>query len=151
MRHLAIFLCLALCGCLPPVEDVAPVAPVVDSTIDQPNPAIQERLKPVTVALSVNKQDAAELGQFYLAFSDMLKHDTTAIQSTSQIRLANSTGAKVMFGGRLKGKYPGVTQTIDSFLAESISPDDVPLNDELRSKAVDAFKALGWACMEASK
>lgn len=152
MRMLAISLCLLACGCIPPVEDVVKPAPVVDTHVEyQPNPAIQERLKPVTVALSVNKSDAEELGSFYLAMGDLIEADSAVLQSTGQIRTALASSGSVMFGSRLKGKYPGLSQTVDSFLMEMIDSSNVPLSAELRSKAADAMRSLGWACMEAAK
>jgi hypothetical protein len=36
-------------------------------------------------------------------------------------------------------------------IVSSIGDDNVPLNKDLRAKAVDGFRALAWACDQGAK
>ena len=51
----------------------------------------------------------------------------------------------------IKGKYPDLASTAENLVITAIGKDNVFLNKELRSGAVNGFKALAWACNEGSK
>ena len=51
----------------------------------------------------------------------------------------------------MKGKYPGLSEACDILLKKTVSENSVPLDNVLRSKAVQAFQALAWGCLEGAK
>ena len=72
------------------------------------------------------------------------------IRNTEEIRQANRL-AGAMLKLDIKGKYEDLPETAQALVLEAIGDDNVLLNKELRSKAVEGFKALAWACYEGSK
>lgn len=79
-----------------------------------------------------------------------LDGEDEVIKTTEDIRQANSL-AGAMLKLNLKGDYPGLADAAKSLIVSHIGDDSVLLDDNLRTKACDAFKALSWACSEGSK
>jgi len=98
------------------------------------------------------KQDGVKLAQLYndLATLISLNGEDIVIKNTDEIRQANSL-AGLMLKMDMKNKYSNLAKACNNLVVSVIGDDSVPLNDDLRSKSVEAFKALSWACYEGSK
>ena len=103
----------------------------------------------VVVDVSVN---AVRLRDLYLDLAQLitLDGDDLVIKNTEEIRQANSL-AGVMLRLDIKGKYTDLASTCNDLIVTAIGDDNINLSPELRTKAVEAFKALAWGCNEGSK
>lgn len=101
---------------------------------------------------SSKKQDSVRLSSLYqdIALLVSMDENEEVIKTTEEIRQANSL-AGLMLRLDIKGKYPGLSDAAESVIVSQIGDDVVPLDKSLREKAVNAFKALSWACYEGSK
>jgi hypothetical protein len=79
-----------------------------------------------------------------------IDEEDTVIKDTSSLRMANSLCGK-MLGIDVKDKYPNLAEAARELVVLAIGDDDVTLTPELRTNAVDAFRALSWAFYEGSK
>jgi hypothetical protein len=98
------------------------------------------------------KDDAQRLSDLYMDLSTLIELDgeDEVVKTTEEIRQANSlTG--VMLRLNLKGAYPGLSEASQGLVISQIGDDMVPLDAALRTKSVEAFRALAWACLEGSK
>lgn len=97
-------------------------------------------------------EDAKRLSSLYsdLALLVSLDGDNEVIKTTDEIRQANSLSGLILQLD-LKGKYKNLASSCNNVIVAAIGDDSLLLDPALRSKAVDGFKALAWACNEASK
>jgi hypothetical protein len=98
------------------------------------------------------KIDGTRLASLYMDLATLIELDNedTIISNTEEITEANKlTG--LMLKLNMKGKYPDLAESCDSVVKSVIGDDKINLDQVLRSKAVEAFRALAWACMEGSK
>lgn len=96
--------------------------------------------------------DAKRLSSLYsdLALLVSLDGENEVIKTTDDVRQANRLSG-VMLQLDLKGKYKDLASSCNNVLVAAIGDDSVLLDKTLRAKAVDGFKALAWACDEATK
>lgn len=101
---------------------------------------------------STKRQDCMKLSSLYCDMSILIELDKedTVIKDTGAIRQANILSGK-MLRLNIKDKYPGLADAAKTLIGDSIGYDDVALDDDLRSKAVDAFRALSWAFYEGGR
>ena len=101
---------------------------------------------------STAKRDCAKLSSLYCDMAILLELDgeDLVIGDTSSIKEANSLAGK-MLRLNIKDKYEGLAEAAKDVVSYSIGEDDVILDKELRTKAVQAFRALSWAFYEGSK
>lgn len=101
---------------------------------------------------STRKKDAKRLSELYADLAQLisLDDDDEAIKTTEEIRQANSLSG-IMLRLNIKGLYPQLGSASQKVLVSQIGDDIVPLDKDLRKKAVEAFKGLSWACNEGSK
>lgn len=101
---------------------------------------------------SSRKTDGVKLAELYndLATLISLNGEDTVIKNTEEIRQANSL-AGLMLKMDMKGKYSNLAKSCNDLIVSIIGDDSVPLTDALRTKSVDGFRALSWACNEGSK
>lgn len=101
---------------------------------------------------SSRKTDGVKLAELYndLATLISLSGEDTVIKNTEEIRQANSL-AGLMLKMDMKGKYSNLAKSCNDLVVSIIGDDSVPLTDTLRTKSVDGFRALSWACNEGSK
>lgn len=99
-----------------------------------------------------SKKDGQRLCDLYIDLATLIELDAEneTIKTTEEIRQAN-TLAGPMLRMNMQGKYPGLADAAQIVIASQIGDDAVALDSELRKKAVDAFKALAWACYEGTK
>tara|TARA_B100001778_G_C18588824_1_gene631194 strand:+ start:1781 stop:2287 length:507 start_codon:yes stop_codon:yes gene_type:complete len=101
---------------------------------------------------STRKSDSLKLSALYSDIATLVEIDGTdkIISDTASIREVNSLTGK-MLRLNIKDKYEGLAESAKDLLVSSIGEDDVVLDDETRTKAVDAFRALSWAFYQGSK
>jgi hypothetical protein len=131
------------------VENIVVVTPPSDEKV-------RELCEPIVEALSngssSRNKDGKRLSDLYFDLATLIELDgeNEVVKTTEEIRQANSLSG-LMLRLNIKGEYPGLTEAAYNFLVAQIGDDIVPLDSNLRSKAVDTFKALAWACNEGSK
>lgn len=98
------------------------------------------------------KADGKRLSELYSDLAVLIKLDgeNEVVKTTEEIRQANSL-AGVMLQMNIKDKYDGLSEATQAVVINEIGDDIVPLDEELRGKAVKGFMALSWACLEGSK
>jgi hypothetical protein len=101
---------------------------------------------------STKRSDFLKLSSLYSDMSILIELDNEdkVITDTATIREANSLSGK-MLRLNIKDKYPGLAEAAKGLVVSAIGEDDVILDDQLRSKSIDAFRALSWAFYEGSK
>lgn len=101
---------------------------------------------------SDRSKDGKRLSELYMDIATLieLNGDNEVIKTTEEIRQANTLSG-AMLRMNIKGKYPGLSDAAQTVIMSQIGDDSAPLDDELRSKATEAFRALAWACNEGSK
>jgi len=152
--------CLVLVGLIGPNLSINKPKPIVDNHIVIVTPPIDKDLRevcqPVIDALkggnSDRRVDGRRLSELYSDLATLIELDgeNEAVKTTEEIRQANSLSG-VMLRMDLKGKYPKLAEAAQSVLSKTIGDDIVPLDNTLRAKAVETFKALSWATNEGSK
>ena len=101
---------------------------------------------------NASKSDCVRLSGLYgdLATLISLDEKDEVLKTTEEVRQANRI-AGLMLRMNLNDKYPNLGSTMNSLVVKTMGDDNVPLNKELRAKAVSAFKALSWATLEGAK
>lgn len=101
---------------------------------------------------SDRKVDGKRLASLYSDIATLISLDgkDEIVKTTEDIRQANRLSG-LMLKLDIKGKYPDLPEANETLLKEAIGDDQVLLNQDLRAKAVNGFKALAWACNEGSK
>lgn len=129
---------------------------VVAIAIDKPSDSnLLKACDDVVKALSVDnsrKFDGQRLSSLYSDLAQLIQLDgqDMVIKNTEEIRQANSLSG-VLLKLDMKGKYPELAKATQNVVVTAIGDDVLELDETLRIKAVDAFKALAWACQEGSK
>lgn len=128
----------------------------ISIVIDEPSdPQLLDECGAVIQALKADsdrKIDGLRLASLYndMATLISLDKDDMVIKNTEEIRQANKlTGNMLKLD--IKGKYPQLSSAAEKLIIASIGDDSVLLDAKLRENAVNAFKALAWACYEGSK
>ena len=131
------------------VDEIVVVTPPAD-------PKLREACLPVIESLksggSTRKQDGKRLANLSLDLARLIELDgeDTVIKNTDEIRYAIGL-AGPMLRMDIKGKYPDLAKNSQGVIVSGIGDDNVPLDEELRKRAVASFQALGWAYNEGSK
>jgi len=107
---------------------------------------VTEKLVKVISSNEIDKQTRNRLRDLYIDLAKLIELDETnqIITSTEEIRQANSISG-IMLGLDIKGKYKDLAEASRQVILEAIGDDQIPLNKDLRPKAVKAFLALAWA------
>lgn len=98
------------------------------------------------------KTDGTKLSSLYSDLAKLIALDgeNETIKNTDEIRDANRL-AGLLYDLGLKDNYPGLANAANSVIVNHIGDDNVVLDQELRTKAVEAFNGLSWAFYEGSK
>jgi hypothetical protein len=126
---------------------------VIEAPLD---PNIRKEADELTLLLktfgSSVKDDSARLRDLYLDLAALveLDGDNQVVKNTEEIRQANSLSG-VMLRLDIKDKYPNLAKEAKDVIVAAIGDDQILLSAELRTKAVEGFKALAWACNEVNK
>lgn len=117
-------------------------------TPDRPSDALAEAVAPVATLLRGRTEDGSKLAAFYSAVADVIARDHgKLLQTTAELRELHRRAGLLMFQQTgIEGKYPGLAEAIDKVLADQIGLENVSLDDKRRTAAVDAFRAIAWAC-----
>lgn len=141
-----------------PVNDQVPVESVESYVTDAPaDEELLSKAQGVVDILkssddSTRKSDCLKLSSLYCDLATLIELDgeDRVIPDTSSIREANSLSGK-MLRLDIKNKYENLAKSLSDLVISQIGDDDVVLDTELRSKAVEAFRALSWAFYQGSK
>ena len=143
------------------------VKPNFDSVVPSPNPSsvasvekpsdsnlleLSNKVAQVLKDNNASKSDCVRLSGLYgdLATLISLDEKDEVLKTTEEVRQANRI-AGLMLKMNLNDKYPNLASTMNSLVVKTMGDDNVPLNKELRAKAVSSFKALSWATLEGAK
>ena len=101
---------------------------------------------------STRRSDALKLSSLYADIATLIELDgeDQIVKDTNAIRQVNSIAGN-MLRVDVKDKYTNLAEAAASLIVAAIGDDDVILNDELRSKSAEAFRALSWAFYQGSK
>lgn len=132
-----------------PVDNIVIVVPPEDDELKQKCQTVIDALKSGD---DNRKQDGKRLSDLYSDLATLIRLDkeNEVVKTTEEIRQANSLAGS-MLQMNLQGKYPKLADAAQSVIVSEIGDDIVPLDEELRGKAVKAFMGLSWACNEGSK
>lgn len=132
-----------------PVDNIVVVVPPEDDELKQQCKAVIDALKDGD---SNRNQDGKRLSELYADLATLIRLDkeNEVVKTTEEIRQANSL-AGFMLQMNIQGKYPKLAEAAQSVVVAQIGDDIVPLDNDLRGKAVKAFMGLAWACNEGSK
>jgi hypothetical protein len=129
----------------------------VDSiTISKPSDVelLDECQKVTTCFTSVggSAYDAKRLASLYMDIATLVELDgeNEVVKTTEDVRQSNKL-AGLMLKLDIKGKYPDLADAAKSVIVASIGDNSVPLDKNLRAKAVEGFRALAWACNQGAK
>lgn len=111
-----------------------------------PSAEMQSLVAPVKAIVS-GKPKASELGDFFFSAADVVKRDSTRINSTSQVAawLRDANTLRVQ-NTDLVGAFPGVSKAIDDTLKASIGDEQGQLTPDKRKRLAETFEAISWAC-----
>lgn len=135
---------------IPSVGPVTPDVVIVEPTADVKT-IVEKHGITNLVAQGKNPAEAATMGYFYTELGKRTVGNEAVTKSTSDVRAANVKCGQALFGGILKGKYPGLANAIDAAVIEAIGKQNAPLTPESRARAVKIFEAIGWACYQGGK
>lgn len=132
-----------------PVDNIVVVTPPADEELKKTCQLVIDVLK---AGPSDRKQDGKRLSELYsdLAVLIRLDGENEVVKTTEEVRQANSLSG-LMLQMNIKDKYDGLPEATNAVVLSEIGDDIVPLDEDLRGKAVKAFMALSWACLEGSK
>lgn len=127
-----------------------PVIEVAEPT----DPELKEKALKVAELLSGpnSKQDAAKLSELWddLASLIAMDEENEIVKTTAEIREANSVSGQLM-NLKLQNEYEGLAEAAKNIVVDSIGDDNIIINEEIRNKAVDAFRALSWGAYQGAK
>jgi hypothetical protein len=137
---------------------ITPTVPVINNVVDVEKPLDPDLLSWCDDVIksfrktSDRKADALKLSSLYYDLANLISLDSEneVIKNTLEVREANKL-AGILFNLNIKGKYPDLAQACNNLVVIGIGDDDVILDENMRKKAVETFKALSWACYEGSK
>ena len=134
--------------------EIVVTVPTVDAPEDE---VLQEKGMVVIDSLRESdakdkREDCLKLSSLYRDMGVLISLDGKdgVIKDTASIREANVLAGK-MLRLDIDDKYDGLAEAAGDLIASSIGKDEVVLNDDLRTKSVEAFNALSWAFYEGSK
>lgn len=132
-----------------PIDNIVVVTPPADEQLKKTCQLVIDVLK---AGPSDRKQDGKRLSELYsdLAVLIRLDGENEVVKTTEEVRQANSLSG-LMLQMNIKDKYDGLPEATNTVVLKEIGDDIVPLDEDLRGKAVKAFMALSWACLEGSK
>ena len=137
---------------------ITPSVPVINNVVDVEKPLDPDLLSGCDDVIKSFRQtrdrkaDALKLSSLYFDLANLisLDSDNEVIKNTLEVRESNKL-AGILFNLDIKGKYPDLAQACNNLVIIGIGDDDVVLDENMRKKAVETFKALSWACYEGSK
>lgn len=97
-------------------------------------------------------KDGNRLADLYMDLATLIELDgeDEVVRTTEEIRQVNGLSG-VMLRMNIKDKYPDLSKSLNGVIVTGIGEDIVPLDTDLRNKAVESFRALAWACSEGAK
>ena len=127
---------------------VAPSPPAPTPVPERPSDALAAAVAPVAAILKGHVEDGRRLAGFYASLADVVARDEgKVLQTTAHLRELNRRAGLLAFQRTgVSGKHPGLAEAIDKVLVDEVGLENVALDAAKRKRAVDALKALAWAC-----
>lgn len=123
-------------------------APAIDTTIPAPSAELQAVVASITAKLKEQPATAATYAGIYRAVANLIEAEPEKIKTTDDIR------AVVVEAGdwatRNKIGTPGTAELIDGIAKAQLGDDPLPLDAAKRAKAIALYRAIAWACKEAT-
>jgi len=131
------------------VDTIVVITPPADKALLEACSGVVEALKQGDAS---RVADGRRLSSLYMDLATLveLDRDQEVIKNTEEIRQANSLSG-VMLKMNIKDKYSGLAEAANNVMVTGIGDDAVPLDETLRAKAAETFRALAWACNEGAK
>ena len=131
------------------VDQIVVVTPPSDTKLREACGAVIEALKS---GGSSRVKDGLRLSDLAFDLSTLVELDgeDMVIKTTDDLRFANALSGP-MLRMDIKGKYPELAKAANAVIIVAIGEDNIPLDPELRAKAVEGFRALSWAFVEGTK
>ena len=131
------------------VDNIVVVTPPADKNLRE---KCQLVIDVLSNAGSDRKKDGQRLSDLYMDLATLIELDgeNQVVKTTEEIRQANVLSG-MMLRMNIQGKYPGLADAAQTVVISQIGDEAVVLDEELRQKAVEAFRALSWACYEGAK
>jgi hypothetical protein len=123
------------------------------TVVKEPSEAMKSTVKPVIRVVSkMSPIDRLWLQTIYSNAAKVVAADGVVepqvIVTTEGLRAIHVAILKFIWrgmAGNPPGEYEGLSEAVDSAIAEVISDKQRPLTPELRAKAVEVFDAIAWA------
>jgi hypothetical protein len=125
-----------------------PVSPSPEPIPAPADAATRAAVAPVGAKLANHKEDGRRLASFYAGLADVIARDQGKIvATTAHLRELHRRAGLLMFQQTgIAGKYPGLAEAINKVLADRVGLENVPLDAAKQKAAVEAFRAIAWAC-----
>lgn len=155
---LGLGLVLCLIGLLKPNLNLVSVPSngVTSVSVDKPsNETLLKLAQDLVQTIKENKvtrEDGLRLANLCFDMSTLISLDGSSevIKNTEEIRQANRLSG-MMLRMDMNKKYPELATKMNAVVVGYIGDDIVSLNNDLRTKSCDVFKALAWAFVEGTK
>jgi len=123
-----------------PVDNIVVVTPPADAKLKEACGSVIEALKS---GGSSRVKDGLRLSDLAFDLSTLVELDgeEMVIKTTDDLRFANALSGP-MLRMDIKGKYPDLAKAANGVIVAAIGEDSIPLDPELRAKAVEGFRAL---------
>lgn len=129
------------------INDIVVEKPLVKETLDACN-----NVSKILSSGPNPRTDALNLASLFSDISKLVELDGSdeVIKNTADLSSVNSIAGSLL-KLNVKGKYDGLSDACQNVIVSVIGDDNLPLDKELRSKTVIAFRNLAWACQEGAK
>lgn len=130
-------------------DTIVVITPPADETLKE---SCQKVIEILRNGGESRAKDGKKLASLYMDLSTLISLDgeNEIIKTTEEIRQANRISG-LMLDMNIRGKYPDLASAANNVIVTSIGDDVVILDQSLRSKAAESFRALAWACNEGTK
>tara|TARA_R100000008_G_C3574241_1_gene164177 strand:- start:950 stop:1420 length:471 start_codon:yes stop_codon:yes gene_type:complete len=126
------------------VKNNVEIVNVPSVNVDEPTLEYKTLVKNIT-DMSIEKDDAKQISDFFLELSDVVWSDPGFLDSTGKFREFNIKSGGLNFAGlELKDKYPALGEEIDKVVINTIGLEDSELTDEKRKNLRDCLNAVAW-------
>lgn len=151
-----LLVCLGLIR--PNLSNIVPVKTdtVTNILVEAPtNEATKDACNKVISSLSSGpnpKKDGMDLAALYSDIALLISLDAQdeVIKNTAELVQANKISGSLLHLN-LKNKYDNLSSNCQEVIVSVIGDENLPLDKELRTKSVTAFRNLAWACKKGAE
>lgn len=113
-----------------------------------PVPAVKPLSEVAAMGAKMTADDRAALSETYAILSRSIAAnppEEPVFPDTASVRRAHRAALLAVWKGAMgndAGKYPGLRESLEGYLHNSLGMDDVPLNPELQARVVKTFSDI---------